>query len=441
MATDDVLIVGGGLAGLCCAERLRKAGVSFQLFEAADAVGGRIRTDLVDGFRLDRGFQVFLDSYPEARATLDYDALRLKPFLPGALVRYGGRFHTLADPWRCPLRAIRSVFSPIGTLSDKLRIASFRSSTLRGSLEDQFAAPETTALEALQQHGFSTSIIERFFRPFLGGIFLDPELRTSSRMLRFVFRMFSTGLATLPSDGMEAIPRQLAAKLPTERIRLRSRVSKVEPRAVTLATGERIEGRQVVLAVEGSAARGLLVGDGNAAADLATPADLAAPTDLATPAELSSMAEVGQSVTCIYFAAPSAPVADPVLILNGDGEGPINNVCFPTSVAPSYGPGGKALASVTVLGMPSDSQRLLADVRRQLGQWFGSESSDWSLLRVYTIPFALPRQFPPALANPRREVRLASGIVVCGDHRDNASINGAMMSGRRAAEAFLESRR
>jgi phytoene dehydrogenase-like protein len=420
MATDGVLIVGGGLAGLCCAVRLQQAGVPFQLFESADAVGGRIRTDMVDGFRLDRGFQVFLDSYPEARELLDYEALRLKPFLPGALVRYGGRFHTLADPWRRPGKAIGSVFSPIGTFSDKLRIASFRSSTLRGSLDDQFAAPETTALESLQQHGFSASIIERFFRPFLGGIFLDPELRTSSRMLRFVFRMFSTGNATLPADGMEAIPRQLAAKLPATSIRLRNRVAKVEPRAITLASGERIEGRQTVLAVEGSAVRELL-------------ADAAA-----TPEERATVAEAGQSVTCIYFSASSAPVAEPVLILNGDGEGPVNNVCFPTVVTPTYGPAGKTLVSVTVLGTAADPQRLLADVRRQLEQWFGSEAAAWSILRVYTIPFALPRQFPPALSTPRRAVRLASGLIVCGDHRDNASINGAMVSGRRAAEAFLE---
>ena len=150
------------------------------------------------------------------------------------------------------------------------------------------------------------------------------------------------------------------------------------------------------------------------------------------------MAEAGQSVTCIYFSASSAPVAEPVLILNGDGEGPVNNVCFPTVVTPTYGPAGKTLVSVTVLGTAADPQRLLVDVRRQLEQWFGSEAAAWSILRVYTIPFALPRQFPPALSTPRRAVRLASGLIVCGDHRDNASINGAMVSGRRAAEAFLE---
>jgi phytoene dehydrogenase-like protein len=428
MAKEDVLIVGGGLAGLCCAIRLQRAGVPFQLFEASDAVGGRVRTDLVDGFRLDRGFQVFLDSYPEARELLDYSALKLRPFLPGALVRFNGRFHTLADPWRRPGKAVRSVFSPIGTLSDKLRIASFRSSTLRGSLDDLFATPETTSLEALQRHGFSTSIIERFFRPFLGGIFLDPELLTSSRMLRFVFRMFSLGSATLPSDGMEAIPRQLAAKLPAENIHLKSRVARVEARAVTLESGERIDGRQVVLAVEGNMVRELLGGT------------TATTTGIATHAEMASISEAGQAVTCLYFAAPSAPVTEPVLILNGDGEGPVNNVCFPTVVAPSYGPPGKTLVSVTVLGMASDPHRLLSDVRRQLEQWFGSDASAWSVLRVYTIPFALPRQFPPSLATPRRDVRLASGLLVCGDHRDNASINGAMVSGRRAAEAILEAR-
>lgn len=216
----DVLIVGAGLSGLCCARQLRQQGVRCLVLEASSGVGGRIRTDIVDGFRLDRGFQVFLTSYPEAKAILDYQALDLKPFLPGALIRYDGRFHEMTDPWRRPSSAIRSLFSPIGSITDKFRIARFRSRLLRGSIYDRFRDPETTSLQALQDAGFSPSIIERFFRPFLGGIFLDSELRTSSRMLNFVFRMFSLGKACLPAEGMEAIPRQLAAALSPDSIRL-----------------------------------------------------------------------------------------------------------------------------------------------------------------------------------------------------------------------------
>ena len=256
--THDVLIVGAGLAGLCCARRLQNQGIRCLLLEAANSVGGRIRTDVVDGFRLDRGFQVFLTSYPEAKQILDYDGLRLRSFLPGALVRHGGRFHQLTDPWRRPFAALRSLFSPIGSFADKLRVARLRSRSLKGTLEERFRDPETTTLKSLQDAGFSTAMIERFFRPFLGGIFLDSELDTSSRMFHFVFRMFSLGSASLPAEGMEAIPRQLASGLPPDSVRLGTRVVGVQSGSVRLDTGEEIKGRAVVVATEGAGAAQLL---------------------------------------------------------------------------------------------------------------------------------------------------------------------------------------
>jgi len=409
--TYDVIIVGGGLAGLCCAIRLQRRGVRFLLLEASDGVGGRIRTDVVDGFRLDRGFQVFLTSYPEAKRTLDYDALHLRPFLPGALVRHAGKFHLLADPWRRPFAAVRSLFSPIGTVADKLHVAQLRSRTLKGSVEDRFREPETTTLRALQDIGFSTSMIDRFFRPFLGGILLDSELQTSSRMFQFVFRMFSLGSVCLPAEGMEAIPRQLASALPLSGIRLGARVVRVQSGSVSLESGEQLNARGVVVAADGAVAAQLL-GD--------------------------AISSAGQAVTCLYFAAERPPIEQPILVLNGERRGPINNLCVPTLVAPSYGPGDASLVSVTVLGIPEDADRLLTEVREQLGDWFGPAVKAWHHLRTYRIPYALPRQVPPALDAPERPVRWQPGIYVCGDHRDNASIQGAMVSGRRAAEAVLE---
>lgn len=409
--THDVVIVGGGLAGLCCARQLQQRGANFLLLEASDSVGGRIRTDIVDGFRLDRGFQVFLTSYPEAQRTLDYDALQLRPFLPGALVRNSGKFHLLADPWRKPFAAISSLFSPLGTLADKLRVAQLRSRTLKGSVEHRFQDRETTTLRALQDCGFSGSMIEGFFRPFLGGIFLDPELQTSSRMFDFVFRMFSLGSASLPAEGMEAIPRQLASALPASSICLGARVAGVRAGSVRLESGEQLNARAVVVAADGPAAAQLLGG---------------------------TISSAGQGVTCLYFEAPRPPIDQPILVLNGERRGPINNLCVPTQVAPTYGPGEGSLVSVTVLGIPQTSDQLLTEVRDQLADWFGPAVRTWHHLRTYRIPYALPRQVPPALDPPERATRWRTGIYVCGDHRDNASIQGAMVSGRRAAEAVLE---
>ncbi len=405
----DAIIVGGGLAGLVCAGQLLGAGRSCHLLEAAEEVGGRVRTDEVDGFLLDRGFQVFLTAYPEAQSHLDYQSLRLRRFEPGALIRFRGKFHRLSDPWRRPQHAIATILSSAATLTDKLRIASFRAYTNRGSLHDLYEHPERSTIELLRERGFSEVIIERFFRPFLGGVFLDHELHTSSRMCEFVFRMFSEGDAALPAKGMREIPRQLAKKLPNDVIRTNSPVETIDGHDVVMQSGERLSGRTVVIATEAPVARRLL-GD-------------------TFPAS-------GQGVTCLYFAADKPPVTEPILVLNGDGQGPINNLCVPSRVSHDYAPAGKSLVSVTVLG-EHHSQDVLSEVKSQLKDWFGAPVDEWRHLKSITIPYALPKQSPPALQPVAKSSVVRDGVFICGDHCDTASINGAMAAGRRAAESAL----
>jgi phytoene dehydrogenase-like protein len=409
--TPEVLIVGAGLAGLCCARRLQESGISFHILEASAAIGGRVRTDRVEGFLLDHGFQVLLTAYPEAQRVLDYAALELYPFYPGALVRHQGAFHRVVDPWRRPKKAIGAVCSPVGTLKDKLGIARLRRRVQAGSLDDLFRRPETSTLQALQDAGFSASIIDRFFRPFFGGIFLERNLRTSSRMFEFVFRMLALGDIALPAGGMGAIPEQLAASLPDGTIRTKVQVTAIHDNSVTLASGERLSANAVVVATEGPEAARLLYG-------------LPAPGS--------------RSVTCLYFAADTPPLSEPILLLNSEETGPVNNLCVPSVVAPSYAPPGAALISATVLGNPyHDDATLESAVRAQMCEWFGSPVTDWRHLRTYRILHAQPEQSPPTLTVPERPVQLQPGLFVCGDHRDTASIQGAMVSGRRAAEAVL----
>lgn len=406
----EVLIIGAGLSGLSCAHRLHQHGISFQILEASDDIGGRIRTDVIDGFRLDRGFQVFLTSYPTAAKILNHDQLRLRPFLAGALVHHDGCFHELADPWRRPVAAIRSLTSSVGTWADKLRIAKLRANVLHGTIEQQFSVPETTSLQELEQRGFSQQMINGFFKPFLGGVFLEPELKTSNRFFRFVFRMFSEGAACLPEQGMQAIPLQVAAQLPETSIRLRTPVANLRPSSVVLSNGEEIRAKAIVVAVDGPSAARLLN---------------------------TSIAARGNDVTCLYFAADEAPLRAPILLLNGDGWGPINNLCFPTNVAPTYGPKNKCLICVTVLGTRTDRNELLAEVQFQLTHWFGSQVKDWQHLRTYSIAYALPAQLPGTLDYSQLNFRRGPGIYACGDYQIHSSIEGAIVAGQGAADCVL----
>lgn len=408
MSNPDVVIVGAGLAGICCARALLREGVSFQLIEAGDRVGGRVRTDVVDGFLLDRGFQVLLTAYPEALEQLDYDKLQLCAFAPGAIVRSDGRFFRMPDPWREPGSFISSLFTPVGGLMDKYRVSRIRSLVLHRTIEEIFQNEDISTMQALRRRQISQPMLDRFFKPFIGGVMLDSKLTVSNRLFEFVFKMFAEGDAAVPAEGMQAIPRQLAETLPEGSVRLNERVHSIGHHQVKLSTGEVLQSKHIVVATEGPEASRLL----------------------GFERTVSS-----RSVCTLYFAAKESPVDEPMLVLSGSSRGPINNLAVMNMVAPGYAPAGENLISITVLGWPSrDDQTVVSMVRGQLRHWYGLVADEWRLLRMYRIEHGLPVVSPMEW---QQSSRLAEGLYVCGDHRATPSIQGAMESGRLTGEAVV----
>jgi phytoene dehydrogenase-like protein len=423
---SDIVIIGAGLAGLSCALSLEAAGVSATLLEANDHAGGRVSTDLVEGFRLDRGFQVLLTAYPEAKRLLDYDALQLKKFDPGALVWHGGKFHRFADPVRNPAGAAQFLLDPIVPLADKLNVAKLRARAHAASWEEMFARPEKTTRDYLLSVPLSASIIERFFEPFFGGVFLERELVTSSRFFEFLFRMFAAGDTAVPEAGMQEIPLQLAAKLEAGTLITGARVAGVtrnaESFAITIDGRESLQARAVVLAVAGNDGNALLAGVGG-----------------------WSVPEVRtwNQTTAFCYAAERPPVDEPVILLNGEGQaaGPVNNVAVMSAVSPQYAPPGAHLVVASVVGAaPSGNtalQQLDDGVRTHLKSWFGPAVDSWKTLKAYPIARALPQQRHAEWEQSPVRLGGSGGVYMCGDYRETASIQGALASGRRAAEAVL----
>lgn len=407
MADYEVLIIGAGLAGLSCGVELTKRGKSFKILEAGEDVGGRVQTDVVDDFRLDRGFQIFLTAYPEAQRVLDYEALNLKRFKSGALVRYGGKFCRISDVIRHPADLPGTLFSRAASIGDKLKIASLRNQLGKRSIAEIAQAKNITTRQRLIQFGFSDKVIGAFFRPFFGGVFLESQLQTSRRMFDFVFKMFAAGHAAIPALGMGEIPKQLASRLPETAIELNCRVKRFSKGEVETQAGQVISAENVVVAVQQNAAR-QLVGD---------------------------QAVKSCSVTCLYFIADQSPIGEPILVLNGDEfDGPINNLCVPSDVSGDYAPAGQALVSATVLGA-GHAEGLVDRVLEQATHWYGDQVRGWRHLKTYEIEHALPLQGCEQLETVYRSVRSDSGVVYCGDYLSFASIQGAMETGRLAAEA------
>lgn len=411
--TPKIVIVGAGLAGLACARVLAAAGRSFTLLEASDAVGGRVRTDAVEGFQLDRGFQFFLPAFPEARRVLDYDNLDLRPFYRGVDVFVKNRFHRLADPLIHPLTAIKHLREGFVSLRDKWTSLLMRKDVF-GLRAPPRTADEVESEDYLRDFGFSEEVIDRFFRPFFGGIFLEKDLRTSAAMLRFISAMIDRGGRVLPARGMQAIPEQLAVALPPGSLRLNATVAGVRVGEVTLGSGEVLAADHVIVATGEEAAQRLLPSG-------------------AVPTPLPS-----RSTTCLYFAATDLPPGDPILYLDGDGRGPVNSVAVLSRVSPFYAPPGQHLISAAIIGAPSSAE-LEKVVRQQMGRWFGEANvASWRWLRTYQIRHAQPEGRQLKLGKAPLSAQIAPGLYRCGDWCEDVSINGALLSGRRAGEAVMK---
>lgn len=399
------------MAGLACARTLQTAGIEAVLVERSDGVGGRVRTDVVDGHQLDRGFQILLTAYPELSRWFDLGSLELREFSPGSRVWTGKGFHTVGDPLRRPIDLFATVTAPIGSIADKLRLLRLLASVRSGPASALLRRADHTTLERLESAGFSSRFIETFMRPLFAGIQLDPELEVSSRRFEIILRMLAVGSSVVPAAGMGALSEELARPLTPGSLRLHTTVAEVNRNRVTLADGGSITARHIVVATEGPAAAELL----------------------------PSLGDPGsRPVAALWFSMPRTPIRGRHILLDGAASGPARNVAVLSEVAPTYAPGDRSLVVTAVPGPDALRPDLESRVRTQMQGWFGAEVNDWQTLRTDVITHGQPSQIPPF--DPRRSVHVGEGLWVCGDHRDTASIQGALFSGRRTAEAIIAAR-
>ena len=403
----DVIIIGAGISGLTAALYLTQMKKKVLIIEASDRAGGRIKTDLVNGFLLDRGFQVFLDSYPEAKKILDYKKLNLKKFLPGATVLFDKGQFEIADPFRRPTATLATLFAPVGSLKDKINTLFLKSKLQKIITDAIFDQKETSTLQQLKAYGFSYKMINRFYKPFFSGIFLENDLKTSSRMFDFIMKMFSIGNATLPELGMEELPKQFVAQLPENSIVYNSKVLKIIENSVFTSDGSEYKADTIVIATEA--------------------------TELAQ--HYLPIAKYHQ-VTNMYFEAPLAPTKKAVVILNAaTNKKWVNNLTVMTNISKKYAPIGKVLISVSYNGIPTISDDQLANnMKQELKFWYGDQVNSWKMIKAYRIKYALPDVNSVTNDATDVQMQLSDNLFICGDHLLNGSINAAMKSGRLVAE-------
>lgn len=407
----QVIVIGAGLAGLSCAVRLNQQGVRTLVLEATDRIGGRLRTDVVDGFTLDHGFQRLATASPACRELLNLPALRLRPMGRGVLVRDQQRWRSMDESWQQPGLALQHWLASVGSWSDRVRWARLSWQVSRGTLPELYQRPHESMLERWQRLGFSEPFIQQFLRPWFESWLRIGADRGSSRLMEFALRMHVQGETALPAEGISAIARQLSDALPRGTVRLRQPVKAVCSEAITLENGQTLSPPVIVLATESSAAARLL----------------------AIP-QLNT--EWCSSVTH-YFAADQSPDSRGRRMLlqplDGDPSRSIREIVVVSDIAPERAPTGQALIAVSGDLAKGYDHSMLDGVQHQLRELFGPSVQRWQHLRSYRVPYAVPLQSLETVLPP-----LANGnLVLCGDYCETPTIQGAMNSGLRAAELAL----
>lgn len=400
----EVAIIGAGLAGLACAIELQKNKIDFQIFEASDGVGGRVRSDVIDGFILDRGFQLYNPSYAEGKRLLDYQDLDLKPFTPGVAIRDGKRLRLVVDPFRSRDFRFRLLRDLPGNPFSQLGLVRYFLKYLITSDAQIATTKDISAQTSLTKSGIKGSLLEKLFRPFLQGVFLESELSTSRKFLDVVLKNFLQGIPSVPAKGMQEISNQLAAKLPKEKISLNTKVLSISGNKLTTSEGE-IEARKIVVATDPTTAISWL------------------------KLEPKKM----HSVTTWYFKADksinSIVKAKPILFVDAQKTGPLTNAVAITNAAPSYAPNGEVLVSASAIS-PNENADLLS-VKKHLSLLFGVNTDSWQLIKEYKIKEALPAMIPPFSLVSSNQIN--NDLFVAGDHRVTSSIQGALLSGTNTA--------
>ncbi len=418
----QVIVGGGGLAGLVAARHLADGGADVELVERHESLGGRVRSRQMDGYTLDRGFQVLFTGYPATKRELDYGKLDLRRFTPGATLARPGSQSVLADPRRDPVSLTETLFNANVRFGDMTRLLTLWRDLADRNEAEVFSGSDETIDAFLKNRGFSRQFVERFFAPFYGGITLDRTLSSSAAVFQYTFRMLAGGSIAVPAAGMGAIADQLAASVRDAgaEITLDTEVEAVETDrdgATVELDSETREADAVVVAADPKQARDL-TGVG------------AIPTDT-------------RGCVTQYLSLPTHQQLDTgkKLILNAGGTDP-NHVAPLSTVAPEYAPAGRELLSATFLGDEERSDEELAErVREALVAWYPERRfDDLELLATDRIEFAQFAQ-PPGFYHDLPATDAPDGVVyLAGDYTNWSSIHGAMESGRAAARAVLDSR-
>ncbi|MFD1061805.1 FAD-dependent oxidoreductase [Winogradskyella litorisediminis] len=400
-------IVGAGISGLIAAKVLEKKGYKPTVIESTSEVGGRIKTDIFEGYQLDHGFQVLLNAYPKAIEYLDFQALDLQEFLPGATIFFNGKSQTIGDPLRNLSLLFPTLLASVGSISDKLKILKLNTALKNKTLEAIFESKSVTTLEYLRDKGFSEAIISKFFKPFFSGIFLEPNLETSSRMFEFVYKMFGEGLATLPKGGIGAIPQQLKSSLTSTKFIFDTEVKAVKDEYIELANCKKIDTHFTIIT---SGASKLI-------------------------SNLKNQEQEWKSCYNLYFETNKRTVSKPIIGLVADKDALINNFFFHNSLK-TKSKGNNELLSVTVVKHTNLSEdEIVRQVEQELQNY--CKINVQRHLKTYHINQALPKLQNLQYDMSPTETQIKPTIFLAGDYLLNGSLNAAMISGESAANGLI----